>query len=133
MYENMSMLPSSSCQGLLKKLTDRQNLTQNEAASLMTELMSEKLSDTLKSALLTALATKGETIEEITGMAESMRKLSVKIHVKNPLLDTCGTGGSGLQRLNVSTASAFILAAFGVRGAKKRENAPSGRVGIATP
>src|SRR3990167_8052480 len=113
----------------LKKLTARQNLTQKEATMLMRELVSEKLSDVSKSALLTALAMKGETIEEITGTAEAMRKLSVKIHMKNPLLDTCGTGGSGLQPLNVSTASAFILAACGVRVAKHGNRAASGRVG----
>ncbi len=113
----------------LKKLTARQNLTQKEATLLMRELVSDTLSDTLKAALLAALATKGETIDEITGMAREMRAHSIKVPVQNPLLDTCGTGGSGLLRLNVSTASAFILAACGVRVAKHGNRAASGRTG----
>lgn len=95
----------------------------------MRELMSEKLSDTLKAALLAALATKGETQDEITGMARAMRACSIKVPAKNPLLDTCGTGGSGLQRLNVSTASAFILASCGARVTKHGNRAASGRTG----
>lgn len=114
---------------LLQKLVSHQNLSQKEATQLMRELMSDTLSDILKAAILTSLATKGETIEEITGMTRAMREFSVKVPFKNPLLDTCGTGGSGLQRLNVSTASAFILASCGVRVAKHGNRAASGRVG----
>lgn len=114
---------------LLQKLILRRDLTQKEARFLMRELMSDTLSDILKAALITALATKGETIDEITGMAQTMRECAIKVPAQNPLLDTCGTGGSGLQRLNVSTASAFILAACGARVAKHGNRAASGRVG----
>ena len=130
---NHNSTTSSSCQTLLRKLAARQNLTQKEAGellrALMAETLSDTLSDTLKAALITALAAKGETVEEITGMARAMRELSVKVPARNPLLDTCGTGGSGLQRLNVSTASASILAACGVRVAKHGNRAASGRTG----
>lgn len=114
---------------LLKKLISRQNLTQKEGAILMRACMAETVTGTLKAALLAALAVKGETAEEITGMAREMRALSVKVPVKNPLLDTCGTGGSGLPRLNVSTAAAFVLASCGARVAKHGNRAASGRVG----
>lgn len=103
---------------LLKKLTARHNLSQKKASELMRKIVSGEMSDAMKAALLAALATKGETIDEITGMARAMRAYSVKVPTKNPLLDTCGTGGSGLQCLNVSTASAFILASCNVRVAK---------------
>jgi len=114
---------------ILQKLTQHHNLPQIKAADLMRQIMSGKMSDVMKSAVLTALAAKGETVDEIVGMARVMRKFSVKLPIKNPLLDTCGTGGSGLQRLNVSTAAAFILAACGVRVAKHGNRASGGRCG----
>jgi anthranilate phosphoribosyltransferase len=127
--DNHNSIASSSCQAWLRKLVAQENLTQKEAALLMRELVSETVSDTLKAALLTALAIKRETIDEITGMAREMRAQSIKVPAKNPLLDTCGTGGSGLTRLNVSTASAFILASCGACVAKHGNRAASGRVG----
>jgi anthranilate phosphoribosyltransferase len=118
---------------ILSKLTNYQNLTQKEAQTLMRQMMIDAkdgaMSDTIKAAILTALAMKGETIKEITGFAKTMRQFSVKIPVRNPLLDTCGTGGSGLSRLNVSTAAAFILAAAGVKVAKHGNRAAGGRCG----
>lgn len=113
----------------IKKLVEHQSLSYSEARQLLRDFVGESMSDVQKAALLIALAAKGETVEEITGMARAMRELSVKVPVKNPLLDTCGTGGSGLTRLNVSTASAFILASCGVRVAKHGNRAASGRVG----
>jgi anthranilate phosphoribosyltransferase len=113
----------------LQKLTQHQNLTQKEAAILMRQIMSGKMSDVIKSSVLTALAMKSETVDEIIGMARVMRKFSVKVPAKNPLLDTCGTGGSGLPRLNVSTAAAFILAACSVRVAKHGNRASGHRCG----
>ena len=114
---------------ILQKLTQKQNLTQKEAADVMREIMSGKMTDVMKAAVLTALAMKGETIDEIVGMAKVMRQFSVKVKAHNPLLDTCGTGGSGLPRLNVSTASAFILAACGVRVAKHGNRSSGERCG----
>ncbi|KKT53098.1 MAG: Anthranilate phosphoribosyltransferase [Parcubacteria group bacterium GW2011_GWC2_44_22] len=95
----------------------------------MRQMMSGQLPEIQIAAILTAMAAKGETISELTGMAKVMREFSVKVPIKNPLLDTCGTGGSGLARINVSTASAFVLAACGVRVAKHGNRAASGRVG----
>lgn len=114
---------------ILTKLTTYQSLSAQEASDIMRMMMSDKMSDTIKAAILTALAIKGATSEEITAMARVMRKFSVKVPVKNPLLDTCGTGGSGLPRLNVSTATAFVLAACGVKVAKHGNRAASGRCG----
>jgi len=114
---------------LLQKITQGTDLTQKESAYIMHSIMSGNLSETLIAGILTALAIKGETVNEITGMARAMRSFSKKVAIQNPLLDTCGTGGSGLRRINVSTASAFILAAAGVRVAKHGNRAASGRSG----
>jgi len=114
---------------ILSKLIQKQNLTTQESQNLMRKIMSNKIINVQKSAILTALSIKGETINEIAGMAKAMRKISKKVPIKNPLLDTCGTGGSTLPRLNVSTASAFILAACGVRIAKHGNRSSSGRCG----
>lgn len=69
------------------------------------------------SALLAALRMRGETVEEITGFAEAMRARAIRIpvNVDGPLVDTCGTGGTGVDTINISTTAMFVAAA-GVRG-----------------
>ena len=64
--------------------------------------------------LLTLLKSKGESVNEITGFAKALQKASTPINLNKPSIDICGTGGSGKDRFNVSTASAFILAALGI-------------------
>ncbi|MBP9717887.1 anthranilate phosphoribosyltransferase [Candidatus Gracilibacteria bacterium] len=84
----------------------------------------EKILQTLKT-----MAERGETVEEITGMARAMRSRSVKIPYDGEVMDVCGTGGSGLPRMNISTAAAFVLAVGGVVVAKHGNKAASGRCG----
>ena len=75
---------------------------------------------------------KGETKDEITGFAEAMRAHSNHVHTEQEgLLDTCGTGGSGIHKFNISTASAIIASAAGVRVAKHGNRAMSGKSGSA--
>jgi len=117
---------------ILKKLIQHQNLTSQESTQLMRQLMQGKINPALAGAILTALTVKGETVDEIAAMAQVMRKFSIKVKIDRsdtPLLDTCGTGGSGLEGLNVSTASAFILAACGVRIAKHGNRKASSKCG----
>jgi anthranilate phosphoribosyltransferase len=116
-------------QKILKKLSQKQDLTIEEAAGVMKLIMSGETTPAQTACFLTALATKGESTEEITGMAKVMREFSTKVEVGGPLLDTCGTGGSGLPRLNISTAGAFVLAAAGVKVAKHGNRAAGGRCG----
>src|SRR5947209_20173675 len=69
-------------------------------------------------ALLIALRMKGESVDEIVGLAKVMREHSLRVEVEGPLLDTCGTGGDNQGTVNVSTAAAFIPAGAGARIAK---------------
>jgi len=112
---------------LLKKIVDRENLTQDEAADLLAGLLSDEATDAQIAGALTALAAKGESEDEIAGFAATMRERAEKVTTKHArFIDTCGTGGSTAKTFNVSTASAFIVAAAGLPVAKH------GNVGVTT-
>ncbi len=116
----------------LKKITSGQNLTSAEAQETMDAIMAGKFTDSQAGALLIALKMKGETIEEITGFAKSMRNNAIKISPKVPrLVDTCGTGGDGLGTFNVSTAAAIIACACGTNIAKHGNRSVSSSSGSA--
>jgi anthranilate phosphoribosyltransferase len=114
---------------ILKKLLKKEDLTVEESENAMNLIMGGENRPSQTAAFLALLAAKGESADEITGMAKVMREFSAKVDVDIPVLDTCGTGGSGLPRLNVSTASAFVLAAGGVKIAKHGNRAAGGRCG----
>lgn len=104
---------------LLKKLIAREDLTRDEAASLLQFLISSEATDAHIAAALVALAAKGETEHELAGFASTMRACCAPIVTKHAVyVDTCGTGGSGAKTFNVSTAAAFVVAAAGVPVAK---------------
>lgn len=113
----------------IPKLLRGENLAEDEAASVMRELMDGKLAPAQIAAFLTALTAKGETADELTGLARVMRERATRVDAGPDLLDTCGTGGSGLPTTNTSTLAAFILAAGGVRVAKHGNRASSGQCG----
>lgn len=99
---------------------------------LMQTIMTGAATQAQIGAALTALRVKGETVEEIAAAAEVMRGLSTKVALSTGgLVDICGTGGSGLPKFNVSTASAFVAAGAGVRVAKHGNRAASGKSGAA--
>ena len=81
----------------------------------MDEIMSGEASDILKSAYLTALSQKGETIEEITGSAEEMRKFGRKLGADVEALEIVGTGGDGSNSFNISTTASIVISAAGDR------------------
>jgi len=117
---------------LLNKLVTGVDLSHDEMIALMQSIMSGQASDAQIGSALTALRIKGETVEEIAAAAEVMRSLSLKVMVDNDqLVDTCGTGGSGISKFNVSTASALVLAAAGAKVAKHGNRAASGVSGSA--
>lgn len=118
--------------GLLLQLIQGQNLTRIEAARLIDELLSGAATDAQISAALVALAVKGETVEELTGMAQAMRTHSVKINSKlTDFIDTAGTGSSRAKTFNVSTAAAFVIAGAGLPVAKHGSRAATSRSGSA--
>lgn len=118
--------------GLLTKLHRREDLTEAEAAGAMVEIMEGRATAAETAGLLIALSMKGERPVEIVGLARTMRQQAVKPeHVFDDVFDTCGTGGDGLHTLNVSSLSALIVAACGVRVAKHGNRSVSSRCGSA--
>lgn len=113
----------------IRKLLGRESLTEREAAALMNDLMEGALEHAQVAAILTALAANGETVEELVGFASVMRRHALTIDAGEPVLDTCGTGGSGLPTINTSTLCAFIVASTGAKVAKHGNRASSGRCG----
>jgi anthranilate phosphoribosyltransferase len=116
---------------LLKKISSGKNLTFEEAAFCMNQIMSGKMLPSQFGALMVALANKGESAQEIAGMASEMRAFSLKIKPKENAIDVCGTGGSGLKWFNISTASSILLASLGIPIAKHGNRAMSGNSGSA--
>lgn len=118
---------------VLGEVFDGKRLNREEARAVMGHLMDGQLSQMQAAALLAALRTRGETVEEITGFAEAMRERAVKVpvEVSGPLLDTCGTGGTGINTFNISTASLFVLAAGDVKVAKHGNRGMTRRSGAA--
>ena len=102
-----------------------------ESAATMREIMDGEATAAQLGAFLAALRMKGETPEEVAGMATVMREKALPLDVDGPLVDTCGTGGDGKGTFNVSTAAAFVAAADGLRVAKHGNRAASGTCGSA--
>ena len=115
----------------IKYLVENKDLNEHEAQEVMYEIMTDKITPAQFGSFITALKIKGETAFEIAGMAKAMRSVSLKIDVKQSLLDTCGTGGSGLNWFNISTASAFVISGAGIKIAKHGNKAISGKSGSA--
>jgi anthranilate phosphoribosyltransferase len=117
----------------LATVFEGRTLTREAAREAMGRLMDGALSQMQAAALLAALRTRGETVEEIVGFAEAMRARSVKVPVTGdgPLLDICGTGGTGTTTINVSTTAMFVAAAGGARLAKHGNRGVTKRSGSA--
>lgn len=107
------------------------DLEHDQAADAMREIMTGQATPAQFGAFLTAMRMKGETSQEIAGMAGVMREVSLHIDTDMDMVDTCGTGGSGLNWFNISTASAFVVAGAGVNVAKHGNRAMSGSTGSA--
>ncbi len=104
---------------LFARAISNQPLSLEMSESLMGLIMDGELSAIKTSAVLAALRVRGETIAEVAGFAKAMRSRAVRVPVAAGILvDTCGTGGTGTQTFNISTASAFVVAAAGLRVAK---------------
>ncbi len=119
-------------QATLQKLLNQQNLTADEMRSVMRAMMAGELTDAQIAGFLIALRCKGETVEEIAAAVEVMRELAQRVPVQGEhVIDTCGTGGDGANTFNISTASAFVVAAAGGKVAKHGNRSVSSRCGSA--
>ena len=117
---------------LTLRLMRGENLQRADAAALLTALLSPAATDAQIAGALTALAMKGETVEELAGMAEAMRARAIRLDsVSEKLIDTAGTGSSQAKTFNVSTAAAFVIAGAGLPVAKHGSRAATSCCGSA--
>ena len=107
------------------------SLNREQATEVMQEIMEGEATPAQLGAFLTALRLKGESTEEIAGMAAVMREKALRVNAQGPLLDVVGTGGDGKNTFNISTASAFVAAACGAKVAKHGNRAASSSCGAA--
>jgi len=122
----------------ISKVIEKIDLSQSEMELVMNEIMSGGATPAQIGAFLTALRLKGETVEEITGAARVMREKASRIRNLEELrinrveiVDTCGTGGSGTNAFNISTATAFVVAGAGLKVAKHGNKSVSSLCGSA--
>ena len=116
------------------KIVSKGDLTYNEAYTVMNEIMSGETTATQNAAFLAALSTKSaraETTDEIAGCAAAMRDHATKVETSMDVLEIVGTGGDNAQSFNISTTSALVAAAGGVKVAKHGNRAASSRSGTA--
>jgi anthranilate phosphoribosyltransferase len=111
-------MPNDVLTGAIDAVASGRDLAAEEAQQVLAEIMAGSVGEAQTAAFLIALRTKGETVEELTGLARTMRALAVPVEVSgDDLLDTAGTGG-GVSTFNVSTTAAFVAAGAGCRVAK---------------
>lgn len=117
----------------IQKLTDRQNLTENEVRDVINQIMRGEATSCQKGGFLTALKMKGETTEEMLGAVKALRDNFTPVEIDKPvnLIDTCGTGGDGGKTFNVSTCVAIVAASGGAKIAKHGNRAISSKSGSA--
>lgn len=122
----------SVLQESLLMLSQGRELSREVAARAMETLMRGEGTPAQIGAFLMGLRVKGETVEEITGLAETMRRMATRVHtVRRPLVDTCGTGGDHSGTFNISTTAAFVVAGAGVAVAKHGNRSATSRCGSA--
>ena len=117
----------------LEHLLTGQDLSHTDMLAVMQQVMGGELTPAQIAGLVIALRVKGESVDEITAAATVMRALSTKVEISDNthLIDTCGTGGDGIQTFNVSTCAAFVAAAAGAKVAKHGGRSVSSSCGSA--
>jgi len=113
------------------KVTNKEDLTYDEAYVVMNEIMTGEASEVQKAAYLTALSMKGETIDEVTGSAQGMREQCTRLLHDMDVLEIVGTGGDKSNSFNISTTSSIVISAAGVPVAKHGNRAASSKCGAA--
>ena len=116
----------------LNRIIRRTDLSDIQMNQMISDILNGTIPDTQIAAFMAALATKGETHEELAGAAQAMRKHAVRIHCNaSTVIDTCGTGGDGMNTFNISTTAAFVVAGCGVTVAKHGNRSVSSKCGSA--
>ena len=115
----------------IETVVNGRSLTFEEAAAVMEEIMIGEATSAQFAAFVTALRIKGETVDEIAGLASIMQAKATLVWVTPPVVDTCGTGGDGFSSFNISTTAAFIVAGTGLKVAKHGNRAMSSQCGSA--
>jgi len=116
----------------LNQIVQGKDLSENQMSQMITDIFSGNVTDAQIGAMMAALATKGETFEELAGAARAMRRKALRIQTSaRTVVDTCGTGGDGLQTFNISTTTAFVVAGCGLTVAKHGNRSVSSKCGSA--
>ncbi len=117
----------------ISALNGGSDLSYKQAKSAALEMLRGGLTDVEAHEFLSGLAAKGETDDELAGMLDAMRDNAVRMTIRNAnkVIDVCGTGGDGLGTFNISTATAFVVAASGTAVAKHGNRSSSGGLGSA--
>ena len=116
---------------LLTRLAAREALSADESAAAMRSIMEGEATPGQIGAFLMALRTKGETVDEMEGLARTMLEFASPVAAPEPVIDTCGTGGDRSGTFNISTVAAIVVAGAGVRVAKHGNRAASSHCGSA--
>ena len=116
----------------IKTIMTGQDLSREEISSVMNQILTGSASEAQIGAFLVSFSFKGESVDEVIGSAQVMRKLSSKVSVdKKNLVDTCGTGGVGIEIFNVSTTAAFVASSCGAKVAKHGNRSATRKSGSA--
>lgn len=118
-------------QQAIKQILNKEDLSLNEAKAVMDEIMGGKATNAQIASFITALRMKGESIEEITACAMSMRNIGLKLRHEGDVLDIVGTGGDEANTFNISTISSIVISAAGIPVAKHGNRSVSSKCGSA--
>ena len=126
------MTEAISMQEAILRVTRHQHLTDSQMTDIMQQIMTGQATPAQIGGFLIGLSMKGETVDEIAAAANVMRNLATAVDIQGDhIIDTCGTGGDGASSFNVSTASAFVVAAAGAKVAKHGNRSISSTSGSA--
>ena len=120
-----------SSEQLINDISKGKNLSFEESKTAFLNIMSGNMNENLIYKFLINLSAKGETAEEIAGGVHVLRNKALKVNTSEDIIDTCGTGGDGKNTLNISTASALLLASMNIKVAKHGNKALSSKCGSA--